>query len=193
MRLAALINPSKRLRQELQCESLNSHTRIRAEIDQQSELVLRHSQIIENLPTVFVGQSAHRLELQDYLSKAKDIRYVLLLDLLALVEDRQFLLGLKRNVPQGEFLLKALLIDLFAPHVAHRLVDVKYSALNGIHLVTIKQLVFHIAYYIILRRRTRPRTLLRFPSQIDAALNPAALFLRRLTRLRTLLRFRDLS
>ena len=75
-------------------ESLDGHARIRAEIDQQPKLALRHSQIVENLPTVFVGQSAHRLELQDYLSKAKDVRYVLFLDLLALVEDRQFFLGL---------------------------------------------------------------------------------------------------
>ena len=145
-------------------DSLDGDARIRAEIDQQPRLALRHSQIVENLPTVFVGQSAHRLELQDYLSKAKDVRYVLLLDLLALVEDRQLLRGFKRNLPQGELLLKALLIHLFAPHVAHRLVDVKQRALYGIHFVTIEQFVFHAAYYtnIILRRLTRPRTVLFF-------------------------------
>lgn len=108
-------------------ESLDGHARIRAEIDQQPKLALRHSQIVENLPTVFVGQSAHRLELQDYLSKAKDVRYVLFLDLLALVEDRQFLLGLRRNVPQGKFLLKALLIDLFAPHIDAATNNVAFS------------------------------------------------------------------
>ena len=98
---------------------------------------------------MIVCQCTHRLEFKDYLSKAKDIRYVLLLDLLALVENRQFLLGLKWNVPLGEFLLQTLLIHLFTPHVAHGLVDVKQRTLNGIHFVTIKQLVFHAAYYII--------------------------------------------
>ena len=78
---------------ESEREALNGHARIRAEIDQQPELALRHSQIVEDLPTVFVSQSANRLELQDYLSKAKDIWYVLLLDFLAFVENRQFLLA----------------------------------------------------------------------------------------------------
>ena len=45
-------------------ESLDGHARIRAGIDQQPKLALRHSQIVDNLPMVFVGQSAHRLELQ---------------------------------------------------------------------------------------------------------------------------------
>ena len=92
MRQGAFADESER-------ESLNGHARTGTEVDQHPEFALRHSQIVENLPTVFVGQSAHRLELQDYLSKAKDVRYVLLLDLLALVEDRQLLLGFKRNLP----------------------------------------------------------------------------------------------
>ena len=80
-------------------ESLNGHARIGTEVDQHPEFALRHSEIVEDLPTVFVGQCAHRLEFKDYLSKAKDVRHVLLLDLLALVEDRQLLLGFKRNLP----------------------------------------------------------------------------------------------
>ena len=50
---------------------------------------------------MLVCQCTHRLEFKDYLSKAKDIRYVLLRDFLAFVEDGQFLLGFKRDIPQG--------------------------------------------------------------------------------------------
>ena len=59
---------------------------------------------------------------------------------------------------------KALLIDIFAPHVAHCLVDVKQRALYGIHFVTVKQPVFHGAYYInfTLRRLTQQRTMSHF-------------------------------
>ena len=92
MRQGAFADESER-------ESLNGHARIGTEVDQHPEFAFRHSEIVEDLPTVFVGQCAHRLKFKDYLSKAKDVRYVLLLDLLALVEDRQLLLGFKRNLP----------------------------------------------------------------------------------------------
>ena len=71
MRQGAFADESER-------ESLNGHARIGTEVDQHPEFALRHSEIVEDLPTVFVGQCAHRLEVKDYLSKAKDVRAVCL-------------------------------------------------------------------------------------------------------------------
>ena len=55
MRQGAFADESER-------ESLNGHARIGTEVDQHPEFALRHSEIVEDLPTVFVGQCAHRLE-----------------------------------------------------------------------------------------------------------------------------------
>ena len=71
MRQGAFADESER-------ESLNGHARIGTEVDQHPEFALRHSEIVEDLPPVFVGQCAPRLEFKDYLSKAKDVRAVCL-------------------------------------------------------------------------------------------------------------------
>ena len=98
---------------------------------------------------MFVSESVHGFEFQYDLAEAKNIRLVGLLDWLALVVDRQLLLRLEWNAAISKLALETLLVHLFMPGVAHFLVDVKHRALNGVDFLTLKQLVFHTAYYTI--------------------------------------------
>lgn len=127
----------------LQCVTFDGDLWICAKVDQQSELAVRDSEVIQNLSPVFIGESVHGFEFQNDLAETVNVRLVGLLDRLALVVNRQFLLRLEWNAAISKLPLKTLLVHLFVPGVAHLLVNVKHRALNGVHLIPIKQLVFH--------------------------------------------------
>ena len=117
---------------------------IGCEVDQQPELGLGHTQIIEQLRPVLVRQFGYGLELENDLSVANHVRDIGFLNLSPFVENGQLALGFERNAAIGKLKLKALLIDFLAPSVAHVPIDVEDCSLNSIDLVLEKHcIVFH--------------------------------------------------
>lgn len=109
-RLLKLRN-TRNARKGLVDEALVFDLGVVAEVDQEPELLASRLQLVDHLRTVFVGQFLDRLDLEDDLAEAQEIRLVLLFQRLSLV------LESKPRLPiEGDLLLPKLKRQAFLVH-----------------------------------------------------------------------------
>ena len=101
-----------------------------AEVDDQADPNAGRAQIIHDLRPVFIGQSAHGLELDNYCAETNEIRPVGLPQGPPLVTQANLFLGQKLNALTGQLQFQALLIYRLNEPTPLFLIDLKTRSEN---------------------------------------------------------------